>query len=67
MSIDPPDSELLGILIELRKLPRETEWVEFKHNNAEPDEIGEYGSGSGSTRRTAPWSPRSSRMPSRPD
>ncbi len=23
-------------------LPRETEWVEFKHNNAKPDEIGEY-------------------------
>jgi predicted HTH transcriptional regulator len=23
-------------------LPRETEWVEFKHNNADPQEIGEY-------------------------
>lgn len=23
-------------------MPQETEWVEFKHNNAEPDEIGEY-------------------------
>lgn len=23
-------------------MPRETEWVEFKHNNAEPEEIGEY-------------------------
>lgn len=42
MSIDRPESELLGILTELRKLPHETEWVEFKHNNAEPDEIGEY-------------------------
>ena len=42
MSIDRPENELLGILIELRKLPRETEWVEFKHNHAEPDEIGEY-------------------------
>ncbi|MFH1134522.1 MAG: ATP-binding protein [Pseudomonadota bacterium] len=42
MSIDRPESELLGILAELRKLPRETEWMEFKHNNAEPDEIGEY-------------------------
>lgn len=42
MSIDRPESELLGILTELRKLPNETEWVEFKHNNAEPDEIGEY-------------------------
>lgn len=42
MSIDRPESELLGILAELRKFPRETEWAEFKHNNAEPDEIGEY-------------------------
>ena len=42
MSIDRPESDLLGILTELRKLPHETEWVEFKHNNAEPDEIGEY-------------------------
>ena len=33
---------LLSILGELRKLPGETEWVEFKHNNANPDEIGEY-------------------------
>lgn len=42
MSIDRPESELHGILAELRKLPSETEWVEFKHNNDEPDEIGEY-------------------------
>lgn len=42
MSIDRPANELPGILNELRKLPRETEWVEFKHNNAEPEEIGEY-------------------------
>lgn len=42
MSIDRSENELLGILTELRKLPRETEWVEFKHNNANPDEIGEY-------------------------
>jgi predicted HTH transcriptional regulator len=42
MSIDRPANELPGILTELRKLPRETEWVEFKHNKAEPEEIGEY-------------------------
>ena len=42
MSIAREPGELLGILNELRKLPAETEWVEFKHNNAEPDEIGEY-------------------------
>lgn len=27
---------------ELSKLPEETEWAEFKHNYAEPQEIGEY-------------------------
>ncbi|NTV45982.1 MAG: transcriptional regulator [Chlorobiales bacterium] len=42
MSIDRPDEYLHGILNELRKLPKETEWLEFKHNNADPDEIGEY-------------------------
>lgn len=42
MSIERQEHELLGLLAELRKLPRETEWVEFKHNNAKPDEIGEY-------------------------
>lgn len=42
MSIDRPEAEILSILSELRKLPRETEWVEFKHNNENPDEIGEY-------------------------
>lgn len=42
MSIDRRHNELLGLLAELRKLPRETEWVEFKHNNDDADEIGEY-------------------------
>ena len=42
MSIDRRHNELLGLLAELRKLPRETEWVEFKHNNNDADEIGEY-------------------------
>lgn len=32
---------LQQLLNELRKLPKETEWVEFKHNNADPNEIGE--------------------------
>lgn len=27
---------------ELREQPKETGWLEFKHNNAEPQEIGEY-------------------------
>ena len=29
-------------LDELLRLPAETEWVEFKHNNGNPQEIGEY-------------------------
>lgn len=37
-----PASSLLTRLQELLALPRESEWVEFKHNNANPEEIGEY-------------------------
>lgn len=29
------------LLNELRELPREAEWVEFKHNNEDPQELGE--------------------------
>lgn len=32
----------VGLINELRKLPGETEWLEFKHNKADPEEIGEY-------------------------
>lgn len=42
MTIDRSAEYLLGLLNELRKLPRETEWVEFKHNNDDPEQIGEY-------------------------
>ena len=42
MTIDRTTEYLLGLLNELRKLPRETEWVEFKHNNYDPEQIGEY-------------------------
>jgi hypothetical protein len=31
-----------GLVRELSRLPHETEWVEFKVNEAEPQEIGEY-------------------------
>lgn len=31
-----------GLVRELIKLPRETEWIEFKENRADPAEIGEY-------------------------
>jgi len=34
-----------GLVRELCKLPRETEWVELKRNDGEPQRIGEYLSG----------------------
>ena len=42
MTVDRPIEYLVSIVQELRKLPRETEWVEFKHNKDNPEEIGEY-------------------------
>lgn len=33
---------LVSLINELRKLPKETEWLEFKVNNDDPQEIGEY-------------------------
>lgn len=42
MSVDRPQAYLHGLLKELLALPTETEWVEFKVNNAKPEEIGEY-------------------------
>lgn len=36
------DAKLSEILQSLVQLPRETEWVEFKLNNDDPEEIGEY-------------------------
>ncbi|MGC4068710.1 MAG: ATP-binding protein [Polyangiaceae bacterium] len=33
---------LVGLVRELLKLPKETEWIEFKVNNDSPQEIGEY-------------------------
>lgn len=39
----PRDQQYLRSLVrELVSLPAETGWLEFKHNNAEPREIGEY-------------------------
>ena len=42
MSVDRPTEYLIGLVHELRKLPVETEWVEFKHNRVDEEEIGEY-------------------------
>lgn len=36
------EMNLNHLLKSLLALPRETEWVEFKHNNEAPEEIGEY-------------------------
>lgn len=33
---------LRSLVDELRSLPKETGWIEFKHNNKNPKEIGEY-------------------------
>ncbi len=38
------DDYLVGLVQELRRYPSETEWFEFKENNADPREIGEYAS-----------------------
>lgn len=42
MTVDRSTEYLIGLFQELRKLSAETEWVEFKHNNADPEEVGEY-------------------------
>lgn len=35
-------AQLQAKLNELLALPQETEWAEFKHNNTDPQMIGEY-------------------------
>ncbi len=42
MTTDRSEKYLQGLLRELCALPKETEWVEFKENKAQPEEIGEY-------------------------
>lgn len=42
MTIDRNDEYLEGLLRELRSLPEETGWVEFKGSNSDPKAIGEY-------------------------
>ena len=36
------ENDLKALVSELAKLPAETEWVEFKHNNSDPERIGKY-------------------------
>lgn len=42
MTVARTKEYLTGLLKELLKLPKETEWVEFKHDNKNPELIGEY-------------------------
>ena len=42
MSIDRSEEYIKALLYELVKQPKETEWLEFKHNNYEHQMIGEY-------------------------
>ena len=42
MNSERANEYFAGLVAELCKLPEETEWVEFKENNANPEEIGEY-------------------------
>jgi len=42
MTAERSNRYLLSLFHELRKIPHEIEWVEFKHNNDNPEEIGEY-------------------------
>jgi ATP-dependent DNA helicase RecG len=42
MTANRDNEYLVGLVRELCKLAKETEWVEFKMNDAEPQEIGEY-------------------------
>lgn len=42
MTMEQTTEYLADLVLELCRLPRETEWVEFKANNAAPREIGEY-------------------------
>jgi predicted HTH transcriptional regulator len=42
VSAERPIEFLVSLVHELCALPKETEWVEFKENNDNPEEIGEY-------------------------
>ncbi|MES1245143.1 MAG: ATP-binding protein [Acidobacteriota bacterium] len=42
MTSEHPIDYLVSLVRELCKLPKETGWLEFKVNDAEPEEIGEY-------------------------
>jgi predicted HTH transcriptional regulator len=41
-NFDMNDKEFRTIIADIQASPRECEWVEFKENNSNPEEIGEY-------------------------
>jgi len=40
LTVDTSTEFLIGLFHELRKLLRETEWIEFKRNNDDQQQIG---------------------------
>lgn len=42
MSIERTEEYITSLVKELLKQPKESEWIEFKHNNKDPQIIGEY-------------------------
>lgn len=42
MSAEREETFFISLVHELRRLPGESEWVEFKHNQADPEDVGEY-------------------------
>ncbi len=42
MAGHPDPKYLVNLVRELCALPRETEWVEFKVNDANPEDVGQY-------------------------
>jgi len=40
MNMSPSDTRMVALIDDLRKLPAEAEWVEFKHNNHDAVLIG---------------------------
>ena len=42
MNDDKQIEYYISLVHELHKLPQQTEWVEFKRNNDNPEEIGQY-------------------------
>jgi len=42
MTTDRDNDYLAGLVREICKLPHETEWVEFKVSQSDPQTVGEY-------------------------